>query len=805
MDLSNDYVAPYLSLPTKRAFESADGTGTISEQIANQIVEPFKAPWGTIVDINQNLFISDGLTVMPIVNLVIPDIFLIYQRHPDENRIIGPGYFRRSARFAWVSRQGWSKPVIEEGRAILTNEHNGRLILFNQTNTVDKGMAKRWLKQAGDKWLVDLRFGQDIFINITDRDEEKKEAALQLVVGGNVQDAIYGLATTLGVKFADNYKEKWGLKQLGNKVIDLNRLAFAQDIQPKITDYYITDKLDGERCMAVIRNGAIQLVSSRLESFAIETDLDVIMDGERYEQYYYPFDLLRFGTNLYGTEPFATRLERLNQICPQLNELLGTDFFRLKKFVPLTANYRAEIKALLTENKPYLTDGLIFTPNEVGYFDMKIYKYKPADKLTIDFLIMPGPKKVVPRQRKYIYALFTGIDKYCCQKLRLEPLPGYGEIFAGSSYARIPQSDWSTVPNYFPIQFSPSDNPNLYWWESDEKYEPFTVGEFSRHDNNWLLHRIRHDRTIEVSRGNYFGNNYSIAEITWMNIQYPLDLDKEQPEYFQVHENVKYKAARNYNSYVKNQVFDRLFGKIKPTDWVMDLASGKGQDYFRYAKYGVKNLLCTEIDINAIFELINRKHELCRSRTIRDDIYLLVQRMNLLDPFADNLTQLKKIEMPPDGKFSTIVCNFAFHYFVQTKQSLENVIKFIDSLIAPNGRLVLTCFNGQRIVELLTTYKGHWRGGDKYSIKQKYDGTVLQPVGQEIELLLPFSAGQFYSEWLVNVDHLSARLGKRGWTKENETSFGTFFDGYPQKLLLDEDDRQFISLYSVIVFRRTKV
>ena len=52
------------------------------------------------------------------------------------------------------------------------------------------------------------------------------------------------------------------------------------------------------------------------------------------------------------------------------------------------------------------------------------------------------------------------------------------------------------------------------------------------------------------------------------------------------------KASRSYNSFVKSEIFNRFRG----TEWVMDLASGKGQDFFRYSSNNMKNIVFLEID-----------------------------------------------------------------------------------------------------------------------------------------------------------------------------------------------------------------
>ena len=84
--------------------------------------------------------------------------------------------------------------------------------------------------------------------------------------------------------------------------------------------------------------------------------------------------------------------------------------------------------------------------------------------------------------------------------------------------------------------------------------------------------------------------------------------------YFQIDDNLLYKAQRSFNSYVKsktleNIIADKLYDK-NDTNWVIDLAAGKGQDLARLNNLNFKNGLFIDKDKNALLELVNRKFTL---------------------------------------------------------------------------------------------------------------------------------------------------------------------------------------------------
>jgi hypothetical protein len=744
------------------------------------------------------------------------------------------------------------------------NDDTYGMLKETELSEVEKKELHR-LQLEEDSYTSQMTAVKEKKVAVVGRDKVRKEA-----IDPDLQRAIYEIASKLDMNDKEHYMSKLGLKQLGNKVIDLNRLIFAS-IKNNISNYYITDKLDGERCMVVIESGVIKFISSTLEIITMNGDdkknpadgkknpsggkkLDAIIDGEKYtigpeEFQYYPFDILRYqGENIYDEYEFSKRLEVLSEVCLAINKSLGHDKFVMKKFIKLnTATYKKQISELKSEPKKYETDGIIFTPDVKGYFKMKIYKYKPREKLTIDFLIKKCPKSLIgikPYIKKLdsngLYILFVGIQKHCCRKLKLEPLRGYSDIFKDNqSISDIPKMlgvhyKFKNVPEYFPIQFETSDRMAINYFESSDQNLDGEVGEFSWIDGSgWHLHRIREDRRVEISRGRYFGNNYSIAEITWMNIKFPLMIEdegdggddvKEDDEgdgsgddeggngrgdednedeagYFKTHRSQKHKAARQYNSFIKYKMFAD-FDKEEKNYWVMDMASGKGQDFFKYIKSGISNLLCVERDINGLIEIINKKHSMCSNQHIRQSMRLVISHMDLNDMATQNLERLRLIGMPPSDKgFKYIMCNFAFHYFVYSADRVKQLAGFINELLAPGGRFIMSTFDGKRVYNLLENSGGVWKSREvgKYEIRKAYNGKFAG-FGQEIKLLLPFSDGKFYAEWLVNIEEIAKIFSKKGIEYEYELPFGDHINDYPLKDTLDDDDKVFVSLYSYYSF-----
>lgn len=654
------------------------------------------------------------------------------------------------------------------------------------------------------------------------------------------QRVIYEIAKLIKPDDAHKFRQNEGLKQLSNQVIELDRNTYLKNVASNIRDYYITDKVDGNRCIVYCSTSGSYAVTDKLVNLDIDVKKTYIIDCENYEDHYYIFDVLIYEDDLLIDKPFSERLEYFDKV-KKLSSM-----FKTKPFIRLTDEYRKQITTFKKEAKPYEIDGIVLTPADGLYTTMQVYKYKPIDKLSIDFLIKKCPDKLLgvsPYDHKpgmTLYLLFCGIQSFVFNKLKMKFVRYYEEIFRSVDTKRLPK--------YFPIQFQPSDETYSYLYYSSDDTLDNQVGEFVRVNateaksakleskskaksaksaksedkskdnldanpedsvNIWRLHKIRTDRAIEVLRGNYFGNNYRIAELTWMSYKNPLVIESITADnYFQENDNELQKASRNFNSYVKSKIFEQF----KSTESVMDLASGKGQDLFRYGNASFSHATFLEIDGTALLELIQRKFDFAKDSNGRP-MSILLHQIDLTADYKDNVEMLfKDIQLLPNS-YDLLMCNFAFHYLIADKKHLINIAKFISYYLKPGGRFAFTAFDAKSIIRLLNESAGNWtvKSGDaiKYSIKKAYTTTFLEPIGQKIDVLLPFSKDKYYSEYLVNIDYIAGEFERLGFVLEIDQSFEEYLGTYKSQnargfAALDDNDKIYSGLYHYYCFYKKK-
>ena len=493
-------------------------------------------------------------------------------------------------------------------------------------------------------------------------------------------------------------------------------------------------------------------------------------------------------------EPFEFRLNYFKEVSEMFL------FIKEKPFVKLTENFRDEIKNL--NSGMFERDGIVFTPADGRYVSMRVYKYKPIEKITIDLLIKKCPenniglKPFIKRSDKdNLYILFCGINKTMFNRLNMQFVKNYEEIFKNVNTRNLPQ--------YFPIQFSPSDKTNAYIFHSEDPNLDGKIGEMSYFTGEWQILKFRDDKQRDADKFLYFGNNYKVSEITWSNYKNVLNIENDTFEdvYFKVNENDVYRNLKKYNSFIKS----RLYKSYKNAQNVFELAAGRGADFFRYSENSIADkgfVLFTDNDRSALQEFTMRKCDFATKKEYEGKhLKVFTHWLDLNNDYKENIKLLNdNLVFPNNSMFDLIICHHAFHYLISTVKQLENIINFIDHYLKKGGRFNMTCFDGASVIKLLKANNGEWSPNKKYHIKKKFIGDSLLPIGQSIELLLPFSNGELYTENLVNSDFVQKKFAEKNIYLEIKESFMDYYSKYDNKNNLDESDKTFIGLYHNFVY-----
>ena len=312
----------------------------------------------------------------------------------------------------------------------------------------------------------------------------------------------------------------------------------------------------------------------------------------------------------------------------------------------------------------YETDGMIFTPSQMGVGSDSVgkttepikvtwehsFKWKPPDFNTIDFLITT--KKATDGTEE-IHNIFQGgtntsaatqLSQYKTLVLRVgfdEKKHGYINPCQNVIDDDVPSfNDKDRTNNYRPVQFFPSnptdDNAGLtnimlqnsssgekiMMTEEGEIIEDNTIIEFKYdldNDNRWrwIPLRVRYDKTAAFRNGERnYGNAYHVADSNWYSIHNPITVDmitsgKDIPDelanddiyYNAVGKDTQTRALRDFhNLFVKKSL---IKGVSRPGDTLIDLAVGKGGDFSKWISAKLKFVFGLDISRDNIQNRLN--------------------------------------------------------------------------------------------------------------------------------------------------------------------------------------------------------
>ena len=704
----------------------------------------------------------------------------------------------------------------------------------------------------------------------------------------NYQNEIYRIAKEIHPRPEMFKKHRHRLKQLTNQVVSLQLQSYVTEIYPPM-GYFVTEKLDGQRCVISLRDKLRVLKSDGMEEYEVHsTDDDdlvpLIVDTERIGNEFWIFDVMTFETNI-SKRGFADRMQYIEKVATYLNSLSFVDDSPktrnvATRTVSAESSTMSNAKTKIVDNvaekdsktaptvpatkltfhaKSYVViqdlkrdfeevyhrdhhtiDGLIITAPGSPYIETPNYKWKPLEMTTIDFLSVRCPDsllgalpyKVVPGMT--LYLLFVGVSPAMKENLGLGLIHNYRSIF--------PQ----TQKDYFPIQFSPSQNPLAYLFYSTEDIDRKIV-ELSISDAippglptgvlPWKFHRVREDRKMEK---NYFGNDFRIAELTYQNFINPFEFKNlyERPvTYFHKQSPEQYVASNKLKRFVISVVMKEEFHGAK---WMIDVGSGRGADLHRYNDIKVQNALFIDIDAAAIAELIHRKFSLQKRRhnsswtggdmvitrtnqitdieydkiITKDTAALTVHTMVAdMKTAAGVLIQRSRVYGVNPKAITGMISNFALHYLCDTAANLKNFMVYARDLLQPGGLLMVTVMSGERVEKLLTDNNipvgGTWQlmenERQKYAIRRIYK--VKSKYNQRIAVKLPFT-DEMYEEPLCHIENLIAVAKQHKLEVERNNSFSEWLPMFKKidRGLYDRltpADIEFIGLHQLVTLRTT--
>jgi len=556
----------------------------------------------------------------------------------------------------------------------------------------------------------------------------------------------------------DTIVKKLNLRGNPTSLIEIsnNPISLTKNDIKKIENYSVSEKADGVRCFLYYDKKNTYEILKPWDITIVDTKgiKNSLIDCEKVEDRYYKFDLLIYDNRSVINESFRKRYE-----------LLLGNFIDVKKFY-FDGDIYKKAEEIWKEKHPYHIDGLIFTPDK-PYNNMIVYKWKPPRELTIDFLI----KKI----DKDNMGLFVNYSADLMKQMNIKPNLNL--------FSHIKPNNKN-----FPYYFTPSpiipNNPEL---KDDTIVEMYW-------ENGWHKLRIREDKTKgfrdNLEKGIYEANTgpngYKTAMNIWKLIQNPVtenDLFIGDKYY----KNIKVKKDKwniyKFNNFVKRKLYEKY---TKKGGSILELAGGRGGDLGKIAKTGVKFVLLTNINKEALEEA-NRRGK-------KYNFNLKLMKLDLTDLKSFELLK----EKYGDLQFDLISCNFAIHYFLGTKEVIDNLHKIINYFLKKGGYFLFTGYDGKKVYELLQN-----NNKIKYSnfaqINRLYDNREFMDYGQKINVYVE-KIGVKHPEYLINFGFMKKIF--EGYNVVKNGYFDEFIKDFDKSECLTDDEIEYAKIHRFIVFKK---
>jgi SAM-dependent methyltransferase len=624
-------------------------------------------------------------------------------------------------------------------------------------------------------------------------------------------DTVFTTLKNVLVSKNKNIRRSEQFKHLLSKPVSLqarDTLKFSQQ------QYAVTAKADGERAVLCSVDGQFYIVQSkRVTAISCKCDNNggiIMIDAEYIKESntLLLFDMLiNNGVNITDSN-LPNRRDALSNFVDLYSNCFDYKI-ALKPFEWLSETgtidefYALCKKMYINTKYDYELDGLVFTPVNEGYYNSTIYKWKPPHQNSIDFLLKSSDA--------ITYTLYVGASRSYIQKNGIRFDDDYFKLFPNvnkdSIYMPIPFTVKGVVATYATTttnvdvptettvvkkkkvikggkRVSKGSTKNtvnvssVSETSSEVSNMNDKIYEMTYSNNKWHIMREREDKTIEYSNGIGLGcNDVSVAYSIWELIERPVTVEQIIGDvpidtgYFKAESTDHIMPMKKFHNFIKDSLYKHYAMGV---EWSLELGGGRFNDIYRWGTNKISNVVVVDIDNNAI--LIGREREQ-EYKQLQTKIYTVVSDItdNTLTRKIRNAVYPKKSESSEDVQFDTVFAQFSLHYTLSSPSAIDTLYESVNKMLRQGGYFIITCFNGQRVHDLLKQNGGgitlNKNGIDTFTIKQLYTSDTLNSTGQKISVYVESLGGE-YDEYLVNFDYLISVF--KGFDVEIHTPFADY-------------------------------
>ena len=564
-------------------------------------------------------------------------------------------------------------------------------------------------------------------------------------------------------------------------------------------NYTASIKADGLRCFLYYDGKDVYTITNPFNVSKVQKSKSkkiCILDCEYIEDIgkYYIFDVLYFDNKDVRNDTYNIRLSYISDDLLDKN-ILVKEIYNIDN----NKNIFKESNILYKKKYPFEIDGIVYTPIYEPYENPYIFKWKPNNQQTIDFLA----RKISNTTEQYRLYVSSNNDYIKKNLLRQEEFKEHFPfITENNKYYPSPFVHDSLLTLDKKVPFEVKDNMIIECYYDSSKKE----------GSGWIVLKNRDDKTLgyqenfkkniyEVSKG---PNSWRTSMSVWNSIQNPIDEDilfgkRELGNNYYMKLNKKSLDRTDkdfqlykFNNFIKTFLYEKY---VATGDKVLDLAGGRGGDLYKlqHSDY----ILHINV-VNQVLEEAQRRYEGMRDKKPNIDFLQF-------DLLGNNVSKIQKIKNSKKiSKFDVITCQFAFHYMCKSKETIDFILDIIANNIKDNGYFLMTGYNGKKIHTMFKEfhYKDFEYKKTRFAkIIPKYDTSKkFENYGQSISVWVE-KIGLFQDEYLINSEYIIKQLKKRNIELVEQVSFedkvGEFTGGS-----ISSEEIEYIQYHNYFVFQR---
>lgn len=360
------------------------------------------------------------------------------------------------------------------------------------------------------------------------------------------------------------------LKVSGAKEGQMTRNYLSKPVNLKLADLLtqahgtaVTNKLDGERSVLIITTVGVYAYTRDVLTkvgeigptppevtnniFILDTE---VTEDENGGKTFWPFDVLAAGKDTFAADVRKRSLAERDKLRQSVSEIQGAmtlwngTFIDLSKTYYYPSNTTTLYQNIANAEKwekdhPGLSfDGIIFQP--LGAYFAEAKKWKPAEKMTIDFLLR---------------SVGDGKFEYLVKNKRNFERPNYPGV-----------TQTISLPKDFSKEYDGDRTLDLN--------EMVVECKFSKSQNSFVVYRLRPDRPNP--------NDISVAQSVFEDIVRPLSIETLRGQDLTV------------MRYAHNRTKEFLLQNFRGKKAILDVGSGQGGDLRKWAAIGLEKVFALE-------------------------------------------------------------------------------------------------------------------------------------------------------------------------------------------------------------------